>query len=290
MGQIIDGKAVSEKIRAEIKAGVANFLQEQGRRPGLAVVLVGENPASQIYVRNKTKACEEAGIVGFQHTLPANTRAEDLVALVEKLNRDPQVDGILVQLPLPDSLKSLDVLVHIDPRKDVDGLHPLNIGKLVTGREGFRSCTPFGVMKLLESIGFIPERKLAVVIGRSNIVGKPMGMMLLEKNATVTYCHSKTPDLEGVVRGADLVVAAVGSPELVKGSWIKPGAVVIDVGMNRREDKKVVGDVEFTSVLERASFVTPVPGGVGPMTITMLLWNTLQAARLSIKPSSISRS
>jgi len=279
MAKIIDGKAIGEQIRSEIKRGVSSLVQEKGIRPGLAVVLVGENPASQVYVRNKTKACEDVGIAGFQHTLPADTKAEDLLALVQQLNRDPQIHGILVQLPLPEGLKNLDIVVHIDPRKDVDGLHPLNIGNLVTGRDCFRSCTPFGVMKLLEAIGFDPSRKHAVVIGRSNIVGKPMGMMLLEKNATVTYCHSKTADLGAQVRQADLVVAAVGIAEFVKGEWIKPGAVVIDVGINRKEDKKIVGDVDFASVQERASYVTPVPGGVGPMTITMLLWNTLQSAR-----------
>jgi len=279
MGSIIDGKAVSEKIRAEIKQGVSELFAAKGLRPGLAVVLVGEDPASQIYVRNKTKACEDVGIAGFQHSLAADTKAEDLIALVRRLNEDPKVHGILVQLPLPPALKALDIATYIDPRKDVDGLHPLNIGNLVTGREGFRSCTPFGAMKLLESIGFELQGKHAVVVGRSNIVGKPMGMMLLEKNATVTYCHSRTPDLAAEVRRADVVVAAVGVPELVKGSWLKPGAVVIDVGINRKADKKIVGDVEFASALEQAAYVTPVPGGVGPMTITMLLWNTLLAAR-----------
>ncbi|MDL1872463.1 bifunctional methylenetetrahydrofolate dehydrogenase/methenyltetrahydrofolate cyclohydrolase FolD [Deltaproteobacteria bacterium PRO3] len=279
MGSIIDGKAVSEKIRAEIKQGVSELFAAKGLRPGLAVVLVGEDPASQIYVRNKTKACEDVGIAGFQHSLPADTKAEDLIALVRRLNEDPKVHGILVQLPLPPALKALDIATYIDPRKDVDGLHPLNIGNLVTGREGFRSCTPFGAMKLLESIGFELQGKHAVVVGRSNIVGKPMGMMLLEKNATVTYCHSRTPDLAAEVRRADVVVAAVGVPELVKGSWLKPGAVVIDVGINRKADKKIVGDVEFASAIEQAAYVTPVPGGVGPMTITMLLWNTLLAAR-----------
>ncbi|MCC6272305.1 MAG: bifunctional methylenetetrahydrofolate dehydrogenase/methenyltetrahydrofolate cyclohydrolase FolD [Deltaproteobacteria bacterium] len=279
MGSIIDGKAVSEKLRDEIKQGVSELFAARGLRPGLAVVLVGEDPASQIYVRNKTKACEDVGIAGFQHSLSADTKAEDLIALVRRLNEDPKVHGILVQLPLPAALKGLDVATYIDPRKDVDGLHPLNIGNLVTGREGFRSCTPFGAMKLLESIGFELQGKHAVVVGRSNIVGKPMGMMLLEKNATVTYCHSRTPDLAAEVGRADVVVAAVGVPELVKGNWIKPGAVVIDVGINRKADKKLVGDVEFASALERAAYVTPVPGGVGPMTIAMLLWNTLLAAR-----------
>ncbi len=279
MGSIIDGKAVSEKVRAEIKQGVSELFAAKGLRPGLAVVLVGEDPASQIYVRNKTKACEDVGIAGFQHSLPADTRAEELIALVRKLNEDPQVHGILVQLPLPPTLQGLDIATYIDPRKDVDGLHPLNIGNLVTGREGFRSCTPFGAMKLLESIGFELQGKHAVVVGRSNIVGKPMGMMLLEKNATVTYCHSRTPDLAAEVRRGDVVVAAVGVPELVKGSWLKPGAVVIDVGINRKADKKIVGDVEFASALQQAAYVTPVPGGVGPMTIAMLLWNTLSAAR-----------
>ena len=283
MAKLIDGKIISEKIRAEIQEGVAQFIQNHGVAPGLAVVLVGDNPASQIYVRNKEKACERVGVQSFPHHLPKDTSAQDLLALIEKLNHDPKVHGILVQLPLPDHLKEIDVVLKLNPAKDVDGMHPLNLGSLMTGRKCFRSCTPFGVMKMLEEIGFNPEKKLAVVVGRSTIVGKPMGMMLLEKNATVTYCHSKTPNLEAQVRAADLVVAAVGVPEMVKGSWIKPGAVVIDVGINRLPNGKLVGDVEFSVASEKASYITPVPGGVGPMTITMLLWNTLEAAKRSVE-------
>jgi methylenetetrahydrofolate dehydrogenase (NADP+) / methenyltetrahydrofolate cyclohydrolase len=240
---------------------------------------VGEDPASQIYVRNKTKACGEAGITGFQHELPADASPAKLLELVDRLNRDPQVHGILVQMPLPPALRHLDIQSNIDPAKDVDGLHPLNLGNLATGRPCFRSCTPFGVMKLLDEIGYDLSGKRALVVGRSNMVGKPMGLMLLERNATVTFCHSKTVDLPGEVGRADLVVAAIGAPEFVKGAWIKPGAVVIDVGINRLPSGKLVGDVEFAPALEKASWITPVPKGVGPMTIAMLLWNTLQAAR-----------
>lgn len=279
MGQIIDGQAISLKLREQIKRGVEDLVREKNIRPGLAVVLVGEDPASQVYVRNKTKACGEAGITGFQHDLPADTKPDQLLGLIEKLSKDPLVHGILVQMPLPSSLRNLDVQTLIDPAKDVDGLHPLSLGNLATGRPCFRSCTPFGVMKLLDEIGCDPSGKRAVVVGRSNMVGKPMGLMLLERNATVTYCHSKTADLPGEVARADIVVAAIGSPEFVKGSWIKPGAVVMDVGINRLPSGKLVGDVEFAPALERASWITPVPKGVGPMTITMLLWNTLQAAR-----------
>jgi methylenetetrahydrofolate dehydrogenase (NADP+)/methenyltetrahydrofolate cyclohydrolase len=279
MGQIIDGQAISQKLRAEVKAGVEDLLREKKLRPGLAVVLVGEDPASQIYVRNKTKASGEAGIAGFQHDLPADTQPAQLLELIDRLNRDPQVHGILVQMPLPPALRSLDIQSKIDPAKDVDGLHPLNLGNLATGRPCFRSCTPFGVMKLLDEIGYDLSGKRAVVVGRSSMVGKPMGLMLLERNATVTFCHSKTVDLGGEVGRADLVVAAIGAPEFVKGAWIKPGAVVIDVGINRLASGKLVGDVEFIPALEKASWITPVPKGVGPMTITMLLWNTLQAAR-----------
>ncbi|HKY63627.1 MAG TPA: bifunctional methylenetetrahydrofolate dehydrogenase/methenyltetrahydrofolate cyclohydrolase FolD [bacterium] len=279
MGKIIDGQAISQKLRLEVKAGVEDLVREKKVRPGLAVVLVGEDPASQIYVRNKTKAGGEAGIAGFQHDLPADTQPAQLLELIDRLNHDPQVHGILVQMPLPPALRNLDIQSKIDPAKDVDGLHPLNLGNLATGRPCFRSCTPFGVMKLLDEIGYDLSGKRAVVVGRSNMVGKPMGLMLLERNATVTFCHSKTVDLAGEVGRADLVVAAIGSPEFVKGGWIKPGAVVIDVGINRLASGKLVGDVEFEPALERASWITPVPKGVGPMTITMLLWNTLQAAR-----------
>lgn len=279
MGQIIDGQAISQKLRDQVKRGVEDLLREKNIRPGLAVVLVGEDPASQIYVRNKTKACGEAGIAGFKHDLPADTQPAQLLDLIDRLNRDPQVHGILVQMPLPSGLRNLDIQSLISPAKDVDGLHPLSLGNLATGRPCFRSCTPFGVMKLLDEIGYDPSGKRAIVVGRSNMVGKPMGLMLLERNATVTFCHSKTVDLPGEVSRADLVVAAIGSPEFVKGSWIKPGAVVIDVGINRLASGKLVGDVEFAPALEKASWITPVPKGVGPMTIAMLLWNTLQAAR-----------
>jgi methylenetetrahydrofolate dehydrogenase (NADP+) / methenyltetrahydrofolate cyclohydrolase len=283
MANVIDGKKLSEKIRAEIKVEVDKLIRAHHITPGLAVVLIGENEASQIYVRNKTRACEAVGIASFQHNLPKDTPASVLESLLKKLNKDSKVHGILVQLPLPEGLKKVDAILMVDPAKDVDGMHPLNLGNLMTGRGGFRSCTPFGVMKMLEEIDFDPAGKQAVVLGRSHIVGKPMGMMLLEKNATVTYCHSKTPRLEDRVREADLVVVAVGVPELIKGSWIKPGAVVIDVGINRQPNGKLVGDVEFVTASERASWITPVPGGVGPMTITMLLWNTLEAARRSVK-------
>jgi methylenetetrahydrofolate dehydrogenase (NADP+)/methenyltetrahydrofolate cyclohydrolase len=249
----------------------------------LAVVLVGENEASRIYVRNKTQACQKVGIAGGQFNLPENVSPATLLAKIEELNADPKVHGILVQLPLPKALAGLDVMLRIAPDKDVDGLHPLNVGKLVTGRECLRPCTPHGIMKMLESVRYPLEGKTAVIVGRSNIVGKPIGMMLLEKNATVTYCHSRTPDLPGKVAQADVVIAAVGVPELVKGDWIKPGAAVIDVGINRREGGKLVGDVEFSRAAEKAAYITPVPGGVGPMTITMLLWNTLEAARRSVK-------
>ena len=279
MASIIDGKKVGEEIRTKIAEGVKRLRDTHSITPGLAVVLVGENEASKVYVRNKTLACEKVGIESFQHHLSEDTDAETLSTLLAELNEDPKVHGILVQLPLPKKLKDFDVMGALDPRKDVDGLHPQNIGNLVTGREGFRSCTPFGVMKLLESIGYDLEGKNAVVIGRSNIVGKPVAMMLLEKNATVTICHSKTAHLADEVRRADVVIAAVGIAEFVKGEWIKPGAVVIDVGINRLPGGKLVGDVEFAAAAERASFITPVPGGVGPMTITMLLWNTLEAAR-----------
>ncbi len=281
MAQIIDGKKISEKIRAEIKAGITVLEGQQKITPGLAVVLVGDNEASKIYTRNKRLACEAVGIRSIQHHLPEGTSKENLLDLIQQLNKDPTVHGILIQLPLPLALKNFDVMSALDPGKDVDGLHPQNLGNLVTGRTGFRSCTPFGIMKMLEEIGLELQGKQAVVIGRSNIVGKPVGMMLLEKNATVTYCHSKTVDLPRLVRTAEVVVAAVGVAEFVKGDWIKPGAVVIDVGINRSPEGKILGDVEFAAASLRASYITPVPGGVGPMTITMLLWNTLQAARRS---------
>ena len=281
MAQILDGKLIGEKIREEIAAGTAEFVRRKGSPPGLAVILAGNNEASKIYVRNKTQACQKVGIAGFQFDLPEDVSAEILLAKIDELNRDSRVHGILVQLPLPKHLTGLDAASHIHPDKDVDGLNPVNVGRLVTGRDCLRPCTPHGVMKMLESVAYSLEGKTAVVVGRSAIVGKPMGMMLLEKNATIIYCHSRTADLPAMVGQGDVVVAAVGVPELIKGEWIKPGAVVIDVGMNRLPEKRLVGDVEFASASRRASFITPVPGGVGPMTITMLLWNTLEAAKRS---------
>ncbi len=279
MAKLIDGKAIGEKIRAQIADGVQAFVKERGFAPGLAVILVGENEASRIYVRNKAQACEKVGIQSFQFNLPDDTSAETLLAKIDELNRDDKVHGILVQLPLPKNLLGLDVMMRLHPGKDVDGLHPLNMGKLDTGRPCLRPCTPNGMMKMLEEIGYSLEGKIAIVVGRSNIVGKPIGMMLLEKNATVIYCHSRTPDLPAKVAMGDVVVGAVGVPELIKGDWIKSGAVVLDVGINRQSGNKLVGDVEFEKAAERAAFITPVPGGVGPMTITMLLWNTLEAAK-----------
>lgn len=281
MAQILDGKLIGEKIRDEIAAGTAEFVRRQGSPPGLAVILAGNNEASKIYVRNKTQACQKVGIAGFQFDLPEDVPAEMLLAKIDELNRDSRVHGILVQLPLPKHLAGLDAASHIHPDKDVDGLNPVNVGRLVTGRDCLRPCTPHGVMKMLESVAYLLEGKTAVVVGRSAIVGKPMGMMLLEKNATVIYCHSRTADLPAMVGQGDVVVAAVGVPELIKGDWIKPGAAVIDVGMNRLPEKRLVGDVEFESASRRAAYITPVPGGVGPMTITMLLWNTLEAAKRS---------
>lgn len=279
--RILDGKALAARIRA----GLATEAQRLTARdpkltPGLAVVLVGEDPASQVYVRNKTKACAEAGFRTFDHRLPATTAESALLELVARLNADAQVDGILVQLPLPAGIDSRRVLLAVDPRKDVDGFHPDNMGRLLMGQPRFIACTPFGVMKLIEEAGVALPGCEAVIVGRSNIVGKPMAALLIAADATVTVCHSKTRDLPGVVRRADLVVAAVGRAEMIKGDWIKPGATVIDVGMNRGADGKLVGDVHFASAAERAAAITPVPGGVGPMTIAMLLANTLTSARV----------
>jgi methylenetetrahydrofolate dehydrogenase (NADP+)/methenyltetrahydrofolate cyclohydrolase len=248
-------------------------------RPGLAVVLVGDDPGSQIYVRNKTKALAEAGFACFDHHLPADTAEEKLLGLVHDLNGDRAVDGILVQLPLPKHIDSKRVLVSIDPAKDVDGFHPENLGRLLIGEPRFIACTPYGIMKLIEEAGTTVRGASAVVVGRSNIVGKPVAVLLTSADATVTICHSKTKDLPAVIGGADILVAAIGRPEMIRGAWIKPGATVIDVGTNRLPTGKLVGDVEFAAAVERAGAITPVPGGVGPMTITMLLANTLESAR-----------
>jgi len=277
MSQLIDGKALAAKMREQMADRVQE-LEKKGVTPGLAVVLVGEDPASRVYVTMKEKACTATGIYSAEHKLAAETTQQELLDLVDQLNNDERIDGILVQLPLPAHIDEGCILNAISPLKDVDGFHPFSVGCLATGNPTFRSCTPYGVMKMLESIHYDLNGKEVVVVGRSNIVGKPVALMCLAENATVTICHSRTKDLEGHVGRADVVIAAVGIPEMIKGSWIKEGAVVIDVGINRVGDKKLVGDVEFDAAAERASYITPVPGGVGPMTITMLLFNTIQSA------------
>ena len=279
MAKLIDGKLISAQIRAEIKEEVVAFEAERGFVPGLAVVIVGENPASQVYVRNKARACAEVGFYSEVHELSASTTQEELNALVDRLNGDERIHGILVQLPLPKHLDETEVLLRIDPAKDVDAFHPYNVGKIMIGDYDFLPCTPAGVMALLERSGIDPAGKRCVVIGRSNIVGKPMAMLLLHANGTVTVCHSRTQNLAALCREADILVVAIGRADFVGADMVKPGAVVIDVGMNRREDGKLTGDVDFAAVEPIASAITPVPGGVGPMTITMLLKNTLTAAR-----------
>jgi methylenetetrahydrofolate dehydrogenase (NADP+)/methenyltetrahydrofolate cyclohydrolase len=276
---IIDGKAIAAKVRGEVAEAVKE-LSGRGLAPGLAVVRVGEDPASAVYVRGKRKDCEEVGIRSWEHHLPATTSQPELMALVAKLNADPAVHGILVQLPLPKGIDERAVLDAIDPGKDADGFHPFNVGALSIGLPGTpRPCTPAGVMRMLDEAGVDPKGKRALVVGRSNIVGKPMGMMLLERHATVTVSHSRTADLAAEVARAEIVVAAIGKAELVKGAWIREGAVVIDVGMNRLPDGRLVGDVEYAAAAARAAAITPVPGGVGPMTRAMLLVNTIELAR-----------
>ncbi len=283
MNKIIDGKAIAADIRKQIAADVV-ALQGQGVTPGLAVVLVGDDPASRVYVSMKEKACEQAGIFSDEHKLPVETTESQLLALIEELNSDQRIDGILVQLPLPDHIDENKVLEAISPTKDADGFHPYNVGRLVTGNPLFQPCTPYGIMKMLEYIGVDLTGKEVVVVGRSNIVGKPVALMCLSRHATVTLCHSRTRDLPAKVAQADVLIAAVGRAEMIKGSWIKPGAVVIDVGVNRVGEKKLVGDVEFEAARERAGAITPVPGGVGPMTITMLLYNTVEGAKRRANP------
>jgi len=282
MAQLIDGKAVAARVRAEVKAEVERLKRERGIVPGLAVVRVGEDPASKVYVTGKKKAAEEVGFNSWEHHPDESITQDALLALVQKLNDDPAVHGILVQLPLPKHIDADVIISAVKPEKDADGFHPMNAGNLMLGRPATRACTPYGIMRLLEEIGCNVAGKRAVVVGRSNIVGKPMALMLLQKNATVTIAHSKS-DVRREVEDADIVVVAVGVAELVKGEWIKPGAVVIDVGMNRKADGKLVGDVEFATASERASYITPVPGGVGPMTIAMLIRNTLEAAARGVK-------
>ena len=287
----IDGKAKAAELSEQITAETAQLLADHGLQPGLAVVIIGEDPASQVYVRNKGKRAESCGFYSVQHALDADTSQDDVLSLIQKLNDDPKIHGILVQLPLPDHLDEQTITQSISPAKDVDGFHFINIGKLTSGNtaDAFVPCTPAGCMLMIEDhLGADLSGLNAVVVGRSNIVGKPMASLLLKANATVTVCHSRTQDLPGVVRQADIVVAAVGRANMVTGDWIKPGAVVIDVGINRVEveedgetKSKLTGDVDYASACEVAKAVTPVPGGVGPMTITMLMFNTLRAARLS---------
>jgi methylenetetrahydrofolate dehydrogenase (NADP+)/methenyltetrahydrofolate cyclohydrolase len=280
MAQLIDGKAVAARVRAEVKAEVEKLKAERGLVPGLTVVRVGEDPASKIYVTGKKKAAEEVGFNSWELHPDDKITQDELLSLVDKLNKDPAVHGVLVQLPLPKHIDAERIISAVRPEKDADGFHPVNAGMLSVGKPAPRPCTPFGIMRLLREVGCDPSGKRAVVVGRSNIVGKPMALMLLAADATVTVCHRKS-NLAAEVANADILVAAVGVPELIKGEWIKPGAVVIDVGMNRMPDGKLKGDVEFEMAKERASFITPVPGGVGPMTIAMLMRNTLEAAKAS---------
>ena len=277
--QIINGKQVSQNIKERIKNEVSE-LKEKGIVPGLAVVIVGDDPASRVYVNSKKKACEELGMYSEEYALPKETTQEELIALVEKLNKDDKINGILVQLPLPKHLDEKAVINTIVPEKDVDAFHPVNVGKIMIGDFDFLPCTPAGVMELIKETGIEIAGKECVIIGRSNIVGKPQAMLMLHKNATVTICHSKTKDLKEVVKRADIVVAAVGVAKMVTKDMVKEGAVVIDVGMNRLPDGKLCGDVDFDGVSEVASFITPVPGGVGPMTIAMLMENTLTSAKI----------
>ena len=283
MGVIIDGKAVAKEVQKQIKDDVDGLERRWGLAPGLAVVLVGDDPASHIYVRNKEKACKEVGIKSFEHVLPATITERDLLALVHQLNKDKRIHGILVQLPLPPHIRAEKILEAVSPNKDIDGFHPVNQGLLALGADGFKPCTPMGIMKLLESVHCDPKGRNAVVVGRSNIVGKPVALMLLGKHATVTICHSRTASLRDEVGRADILIVAIGKAGLVRGDWVKPGAVVIDVGVNRSPSGKLCGDVEFDTAKDRASAISPVPGGVGPMTICMLLYNTLKAAKESLQ-------
>lgn len=278
--KILDGKMVSARIKEELKQEVAKLKEDKGIVPGLAVIIVGDDPASKIYVRNKKLACEAIGIRSEEYALPAETTQEELLALVQELNEKKEIHGILCQLPLPKHLDEEAVINAISPKKDVDAFHPVNVGKIMIGNFDFLPCTPAGVMELIKESGIEVAGKECVVVGRSNIVGKPMAMLLLHQHGTVTICHSRTRDLKEVCRRADILVAAVGVPELIKGDMVKDGAVVIDVGMNRLENKKLVGDVEFATAAEKACAITPVPGGVGPMTIAMLMKNTVKAAQI----------
>ena len=280
--QLIDGRQLAEQVKGDVRRAIAATIASGAQRPGLAVVKVGDDPASAIYVRNKRRACEEVGIVSFAYDLPAATAETELLELIDELNGDPRVDGILVQLPLPDHIGRTRVLERIDPTKDVDGFHPYNIGRLAQRIPLMRPCTPYGVIRLLEHIGAPFKGQNAVVVGASNIVGRPMALELLLTGATATVCHRFTADLREHVSRADILIVAAGKPGLIPGAWVRPGSTVIDVGMNRTTDGHLVGDVEFAVARERAAWITPVPGGVGPMTVAMLMHNTLQASRRSL--------
>ncbi|MBQ7760564.1 MAG: bifunctional methylenetetrahydrofolate dehydrogenase/methenyltetrahydrofolate cyclohydrolase FolD [Clostridia bacterium] len=282
MAQIINGKLVSQNVREAQKKETEELFQKYGKKPGLAVIIVGEDPASKVYVANKEKACIEVGFYSELYRMPESTTIEELLALIDRLNKDDKIHGILCQLPLPKHLDEEKVILAIDPNKDVDAFHPVNTGKIMIGNHSFLPCTPAGVMKLIESTGTDISGKECVVIGRSNIVGKPQAMLLLQANGTVTICHSRTKNLKEVTKRADILVVAIGKADFVTGDMIKEGAIVIDVGMNRRQDGKLTGDVDFESAEKVASYITPVPGGVGPMTITMLLQNTLTAFKQTL--------
>ena len=286
MGKLISGKEVSTSIRAKIKEEAQKLRDDYGIQPGLAVILVGNDPASQIYVRNKQKACEEVGFHAFEYRLNENSTQEQLLDLIGVLNKDNKVHGILVQLPLPDHIDPQTVINTISPEKDVDAFHPINVGKIMLGDYEFLPCPPAGVLELIDSTGVEISGKNCVVVGRSNIVGKPMAMLLLHRNATVTICHSRTKNLAEICAGADILVSAVGKAHFITADMVKEGAMVIDVGMNHDENGKLCGDVEFSTVEPKASYITPVPGGVGPMTITMLMKNTLRAAELKCTKSA----
>lgn len=280
--KLIDGKAISKSLKADVRVATDALAARGVRRPGLAVVLVGNDPASSIYVRNKRISCEEAGIVSVSHDLPAETPEAELLALIDRLNADPAIDGILVQSPLPKHIHEHAVIERIDPRKDVDGFHPYNVGRLVIRQPLMRPCTPYGVMIMLEKMGLSVYGKDAVVVGQSNIVGRPMALELLMASATITVCHSKTRDLKAEVGRAEVLVVGTGKPNMIPGAWVREGAIVVDVGINRLPDGKICGDIEFAPAAERAAWITPVPGGVGPMTIAALMKNTLESALLRL--------
>lgn len=282
MALIIDGKKIAQDIRNEVKAAVVRLKEQNGITPGLAVILVGEDPASKIYIRQKENARKAAGFLSQEFKFPQDTREDELLTTIHRLNRDESIHGILVQLPLPGQINTATIIEAIDPQKDIDGFHPFNLGRLFTGDPYHMACTPKGILKLLDYHSITIEGKEAVIVGRSNIVGKPLALMLLNRHATVTVCHTKTQKLPDVTKRAEILIAAAGRPEMIKADMVRDGAVVIDVGVNRMEDGRLVGDVAFSEVLEKVSYITPVPGGVGPMTIAMLLVNTLKAASYSL--------